>query len=146
MEKQDVNVRTGERLVNHEQLPGPLRMSVIASPQAAGALVDKLRVQFDGRLNVCSLYVPAYDFTVVESLAASASKLNGVMYVAQAWRIGRGGIVAIGDDMNDLAMVQGAALGVAMSTAPQALRDAANYVIPDGLAGFLHQLAAGVFD
>jgi len=47
-------------------------------------------------------------------------------------------VVAVGDELNDLTMIQVAGLGVAMGNAPRELRRVADYVAPsndeDGLA------------
>ena len=48
--------------------------------------------------------------------------------------------------MNDLAMIQGAGLGVAMPDSPQPLLDAARHVANEGLAQFVTDLAAGKWD
>lgn len=144
--KQKVKVAVAANLESRVDLPNPLRMSSIITPADAPELTARLAEQFRDRLNIYSLYVPAYDFTVVEALSATATKLSGLTYVAQAMRVGAGAMVAVGDDMNDLAMVAGAGLGVAMPQAPQALRDAAKHVAADGLTRFLLQLADGKFN
>jgi hypothetical protein len=49
-----------------------------------------------------------------------------------ATRLGvpRDAIIAVGDNLNDLAMIEYAGLGVAMGNAPQALRSRADVVAP----------------
>jgi hypothetical protein len=63
-----------------------------------------------------------------------------VKYIAQAYRIGMGSVAAVGDDVNDLPLLSGAGLGVAMPDAPPTVRDAAGQVAERGLADFIYSL------
>jgi len=108
--------------------------------------VADLHGRFDGRLNIHAILAPNYDVTIVEGFAAKTSKLSGVQYVAQSHQTGLGKVAAVGDDINDVPIVRGAGLGVAMPKAPQSLRDVADHVAEDGLAQFIHQLLDGQFD
>lgn len=57
---------------------------------------------------------------------------KGAALRAMATRLGvpRDAIIAVGDNLNDLAMIEYAGLGVAMGNAPQALRSRADVVAP----------------
>jgi hypothetical protein len=57
---------------------------------------------------------------------------KGAALEALAARLGieRSAIIAVGDNLNDLAMIEYAGLGVAMANAPEALRARADYVAP----------------
>jgi len=142
----DVKVRRVPRLREAGDLREPLRVSVVAEGDAAEALVADLYERFDGRLNIHAILAPNYDVTIVEGFAAKTSKLSGVQYVAQSHQTALGKVAAVGDDINDVPIVRGAGLGVAMPQSPQSLRDVADHVAEDGLAQFIHQLLDGQFD
>lgn len=144
--KMDVRVRRVRHLAEAPEAVEALRISTVAEPRDARTLAAELQARFGGRLNVQSIVAPNYGVTIVEAHAESATKLSAVKYVSQARRIGPGRVAAIGDDVNDVAMVRGVGLGAAMPHAPRALLDAARHVARDGLAPFIRRLAAGEFD
>ena len=141
---------TGEkwlsRLADAPRMPDPLRVSAFL-PQRAEAeeLTASLAPRFADRLCINTLTVPAYDVAIVEATAVRANKWTALLYVAQAARIRPGEIVAFGDDINDVHMLAGAGLGVAMAHAPQPVADAAD-LVTDSLAALLDQLLAGQLD
>jgi hypothetical protein len=125
--------------------PRVLRVSAVVDPEVGQMLARELLRQFDGQLNVHAILAPNYAVHVVEAFAIGADKFSGITYVAQAQGIGPGAIVAVGDDVNDLAMIRGAGLGVAMPQAPPSVRRAAGHVAEGGLAAFIRELSAGKF-
>ena len=58
----------------------------------------------------------------------SVSKLNGLLYLAERLGIPRSQIVSIGDDLDDIEMIEAAGLGVAMGNAPVEVKRAANWI------------------
>ena len=86
--------------------------------------------------------------TMCETLRHDASKWSALLHLAELWGIDREEIVAVGDDMNDVPMIAGAGLGVAMGHAPEAVRNVADHVTHDeendGLARFVEGDPAGV--
>jgi len=72
-----------------------------------------------------------------EIAPAGATKWSGVRRIAQAWGIADEEICAVGDDMNDLPMIRGAGLGIAMGNALPEVQAAADRIAPshdeDGL-------------
>ena len=74
---------------------------------------------------------PKYTGTMCEVLHHDANKWTAVLQIAKLWGIDRSEIVAVGDDMNDLPMIIGAGLGVAMGHAPEVVRLAADHVTGD---------------
>jgi len=145
-DKMDARVRRVPRLADAEDLPDVLRVSAVAGADEARAAAERLRGIFDGQLNVHAILAPNYGVTVVEAHSVAATKLSALKYVAQGWRVGPGRIAAVGDDINDLSMVRGVGLGVAMPAAPDVLLDAADHVAVDGLAAFIRRFVAGEFD
>ncbi|WP_338451320.1 Cof-type HAD-IIB family hydrolase [Niallia oryzisoli] len=56
------------------------------------------------------------------------SKLNGLLYLAERLGISRNEIVCIGDDIDDIEMIEAAGLGVAMGNAPVEVKRAADWI------------------
>jgi Cof subfamily protein (haloacid dehalogenase superfamily) len=117
-------------------------MSKVIAVGAAGqpmALVDAARRHFAGRADVTVSH-PRF----LEFVAPGTSKGRAVAWLA--WRAGipLGGVMAVGDSLNDAEMVGDAGHGAAMPTAALALRRAARYIAPpvgdDGVAALIEQL------
>jgi Cof subfamily protein (haloacid dehalogenase superfamily) len=64
----------------------------------------------------------------MEIVPTGVSKAAGLLYLAEHLGIRRSEMVVIGDDLDDLAMIEAAGLGVAMGNAPNALKQAADWV------------------
>jgi len=144
--KMKVRVRRCGNLREAADMPDPLRVSAVVPDDRAEAVAAALSARFDGKLTVRAIVAPNYRVTIVEAFAAGVDKFQAVRYVAQAYRIGPRQIVAVGDDVNDLAMIRGAGLGVAMAHAEQSVREQARAVAEPSLAAFLRRLVAGEFD
>lgn len=157
--KMDVRVRKVASLADAPLGgPGPaemavLRISAVVEAAEARRMAAELSGEFAGQLNVHAILAPNYGVTIVEAHAVGADKMTALLYVAQPMRAGAGLIAAIGDDVNDMAMVSGAGLGAAMASAPESLKAAADVIVGDGggdgrqgLADFIRRLAAGEFD
>ncbi len=125
--------------------PRAIRIGAMAEPQEAAELADQLAEEFAGQLEMHPILAPNYGITIVEAFAAGVSKWSAIQYLAGGWRIGRGQIAAVGDDVNDVHMVREAGLGAAIPGRCDALVEAADVVVDDGLAGFLSDLLAGRF-
>jgi hypothetical protein len=145
-DKMNVVLRRVRHLREAADLPAPLRINAVVPAERAKALEAAMKRRFEGRLNVHSILAPNYGVHVVEAFAPGVSKWTGVRYVAQAYRIGPGGIVAVGDDVNDVPMLAGAGLGVAMPQSPPEVRSAAKLVIDGSLGSFIRDLVRGKFD
>jgi Cof subfamily protein (haloacid dehalogenase superfamily) len=110
------------------------------------AMLDAQRAvvaRFAGRVTTFVQRSPRYLGTMCEVLTAEASKWSALLHLAGLWGIDRGEIVAVGDDMNDVPMIAGAGLGVAMGHAPDAVKAVADHVTHDeendGLARFVEE-------
>lgn len=57
---------------------------------------------------------PRYAGTMCEVLRQDASKWSALLHLADLWGLEASEICAVGDDMNDIPMIRGAGLGVAM--------------------------------
>lgn len=98
-----------------------------------------------GRVRTFVQRSPAYAGTMCEVLDAGAGKWAALLQLAARWGVEPERIVAVGDDMNDVPMLAGAGLGVAMGHAPEPVRAVADRVLDGGndgpaLARFLDEL------
>lgn len=108
--------------------------------------VDKLLTylggHFMGRLSYCRSRT-----NFCEIIDVSSSKWNAIQALAEGWGIQPEEILAIGDQGNDLSMIQHAGIGVAMGNAPDEVKEFANYVAPpidqDGAAEAIERFVLG---
>lgn len=121
-----------------------MRLSICAAADQTARLEQQLRQQFSERIISHCLKVTAYDVEVLEVFDPAVNKWNGILKVAADLKIAPSRIVAVGDDVNDLPMIQNAGLGVAMGNARPNVQSAADRVIgtntDEGLAKFLEEL------
>lgn len=144
--KMDVAVRRTPRLSEVQDLRPPLRINAVLDGGDGAELARRMREQFADRLRVHAILAPNYGVWIVEAFDVAVSKWAALRYVAQGLGVPSGRIVAVGDDVNDLEMIRRAGLGVAMSKAPEHVRESADHVISGSLAEFITDLAAGKFD
>lgn len=82
--------------------------------------------------------------TMCEVLRHDANKWSALLHLAELWGIDPAEIVAVGDDMNDVPMLAGAGLGVAMGHAPEEVLAVADLVTldeeNDGLARMIEDV------
>lgn len=88
-----------------------------------------------GKVHTFVLKSPNYSGTICEVIRADAGKWAAVLHLAELWGVEAAEVCAIGDDMNDLPMILGAGLGIAMTHAPQAVRAVADLVSGDHAQG-----------
>jgi 5-amino-6-(5-phospho-D-ribitylamino)uracil phosphatase len=132
--------------LSHHDHPHTIRAGIVAEIALAGTIETELRQQFGSKIVSHSIVVPAFGVHVVEVFDPAVNKWEGILQVAKQHNIDPKQIIAIGDDINDLPMVQCAGLGVAMGNANPQLQAVARRVIghnrDDGLALFLEELVA----
>ena len=96
-----------------------------------------LQEAMPGKLSTHVLRSPRYRGFLCELAPAGVTKWSAICRLARQWGIAQEAICAVGDDVNDLAMIRGAGLGVAMGNAPPLVKAAAARVAPtqdeDGL-------------
>ena len=90
------------------------------------------------------LYVTQTSFDLIEFLHPAVSKVNALKQIAADLGIAPPEIVAIGDNHNDIGMLQFAGLGVAMGNAHDEVKEVADYVTAsnaeEGVAAVLEKL------
>jgi Cof subfamily protein (haloacid dehalogenase superfamily) len=102
--------------------PEPVKVLVVGEPRRLSELDSALAVRAPGLRRVFS----EPDF--LELLPAGVSKATGLRALCRALGVGLGEVVAVGDNPNDLEMVQEAGLGIAVANAHPVLKQAARFV------------------
>jgi hypothetical protein len=92
------------------------------------ALAGELERRWPGKLYVHVIRSPRYRGYMCEIAPFGVSKWSGVQWIARGLDIPDAAICAVGDDVNDLPMLRGAGLGVAMGNAPAHVQAEANRV------------------
>jgi len=150
LDRHECRVRTVQSLAEVDDLPEILRLTILAAGDSADRVEQALHGSCNGQLRTERLFAPNNRIHLIEAFAPTADKWAGVRYVAQGLGIARRDIAAVGDDVNDLAMIAKAGLGVAMAGAPEPVRRAASHVAgendDDGLGRFIEQMLDGAFD
>ena len=123
-----------------------VRVGIVAPPEETSRIQRELERRYDGAILCHSLFVPAYGVEVLEVFDPAVNKWEGLLHVARRHGIRPEEIIAIGDDLNDLAMIRSAGLGVAMGNARPEVKAVAKLVIgtnaEEGLATFIEDLVA----
>ena len=108
--------------------PGHFHVCAIGDRAAMLAFEAAVLGALSGRVRTFVQKVPRYTGTFCEVLHVDASKWSAILHLAGLWGVEPAEICAVGDDMNDVPMIAGAGLGVAMGHAPPAVLDAADLV------------------
>jgi Cof subfamily protein (haloacid dehalogenase superfamily) len=123
-----------------------IRVGICADIDEVAKVKAELESRFGSRITAHNLLVPAFGVEVLEVFDQAVNKWEGVMFIANRHGVLPEQIVAIGDDLNDIPMIQNAGLGVAMGNARLSVQAVAKRVIgnnaDDGLATFLDELVA----
>jgi len=125
----------------------PLRVGVILESDAQSELLVALKGAFPaGTMKFNVIYVAQYGFHVLECFAPDVNKWYGIDRLCHLWQIDSAQIAAIGDDVNDIEMLQHAGLGVAVGNAPEAVKKVADAIAPTndacGVAWLIDRLLA----
>jgi Cof subfamily protein (haloacid dehalogenase superfamily) len=104
---------------------------------AAPDEIDQLRLALEPQFAHNVSFIRT-DPDLLQMMNRSTSKWTGILNLAARYGIGADGIVAIGDNENDIEMIGGAGLGIAMGNATPGARSVAKWVAPsnaeDGVA------------
>lgn len=117
----------------------PTKIMVIDDTRV-DTLLAQLKKQFSTELAFCRSRT-----NFCEIIDVSVSKWNAIMLLATEYGIEPEEILAIGDQGNDLSMIEGAGIGVAMGNAPDEVKKRANFVTEtidnDGVALAIEKFA-----
>jgi len=123
----DVPVEVGPigSLVNDwaERKIGPNKMMVMSEPDNISQIQKHLRSIYNGRLNIYPSKA-----TYLEVMDSRGSKANAVKFVSERLGLSPKEIIAMGDNYNDVEMIQFAGVGVAMGNAPDDIKAVADHV------------------
>ena len=113
---------------------------VMGSAVEMEQLESALNARFSNVLSVHTIRSPRYSDWLCEIAPAGIDKWSSVLQVAKSWGISANSICAVGDDRNDLPMIVGAGLGVAMGNARHEVQGVADHVIGGHESGGLLEL------
>jgi hypothetical protein len=154
-----VEVRYVDDLTEDEHPEHTVRVGFAADRETMSALAGQVRDEFGREVLIHSFPavsgpstesaagVKSADIHLLEIFDASVSKWTAVHRLALEQGVPRERIAAIGDEINDLAMVEGAGLGVAMGNAIAEVKHAAAKETlgfsEDGVAHAIDRILAG---
>ncbi len=123
------------------------RLGIVLNVEQEAALHDALRQRFTERCHTHSIYSPHYDCQIIELFHPEVNKWTGLLHLAEEMQVDAGQILTVGDDTNDLAMLQQAKLSFAMGDAREEIKAHAKRITAAqadcGLAEVIDQLLAG---
>ena len=124
-------------------LSGVVMLSIMAEADRLQALRPAVEDALAGQGHTKMILNKNYQGHILEVLPATVSKWQALERLMAAEGLTAEDVMAIGDDYNDLEMIRGAGLGIAMGNAVDAVRDAAGYVTgsndDDGVAQALER-------
>jgi Cof subfamily protein (haloacid dehalogenase superfamily) len=127
-----------------------VRLGIVTDVPESLHIHDDLQRRFAGRATTHSIYSPAYNCQIIEFFRHGTTKWTGLEHLARVMNLPPESVIAIGDDTNDIDMLQGAKLSFAMGDAkPEVLAAAKRTTAPQsacGLAQMIGQLLAGAFE
>jgi 5-amino-6-(5-phospho-D-ribitylamino)uracil phosphatase len=110
-------------------------------------LHQELQRELPGRLYTHVLRSPRYIGYMCEIAPFGVTKWSGIQRVAAEWGIAPHEMCAVGDDVNDIPMIEAAGIGIAMGNASPEVKAAADFIAPthdqDGLAAVVDFLIDG---
>lgn len=115
----------GDELFHLTKGPHKL-LGITEDDQDLDGFMRMIEKKFGGRIKATNSSDKFIDMN-----AAATSKWNGIMALARHYGIKREEIMCIGDALNDLDMVAGAGIGVAMGNAEEPLKQAAKIITAD---------------
>jgi Cof subfamily protein (haloacid dehalogenase superfamily) len=105
---------------------GPHKVLFMGEPGQIETIQENLRSKIGDLLNIYQSK-PTY----LEVSAALASKTNAIKLLMEKYSIAREEVIAIGDNYNDIEMLQMAGWGIAMGNAPAAVKAQADFITLD---------------
>jgi len=126
--------------------PGIFAGFAMGTQSQMTALEAALQAALPRRLYTHVIRSPRYRGYMCEIAPAGATKWSGIRRLADDWNIRNDEICAVGDDVNDLPMIVGAGLGVAMGNAVDALKAAADRIAPTNDADGLVEVVRWILD
>ncbi len=108
----------------------PIKIAVLAKEDQMRQAVEGWYHRYRDVTNMITYRSNGY--IGVDFVAPNCSKASGIGFVLDRLKLDFGDVLAIGDDYNDLELIQAAGLGVAMGHAPAGVKQYADYIAPPG--------------
>ncbi len=125
-----------EQLINSDD---NLKLLINTSEGMVEKYFEYFKNKYSSRVNVVTSSKNYIEFTHPD-----ATKGNALKFIASRYRIDRTEIIAMGDQINDISMIEFAGMGVAMGNASDEVKQKANFVTltndKDGVAHALEQI------
>ncbi|MDQ2862091.1 MAG: Cof-type HAD-IIB family hydrolase [Bacteroidota bacterium] len=122
-------------------MAGPNKILIISKEEVTNEIQNRLRRELANSINV-STSKPIY----LEAMNINASKVKAVKFLSDRYNIKREETIAIGDNFNDIEMIEFAGIGIAMGNAPAAVKTAADHVTgtnnEDGVSSAIERFIA----
>lgn len=150
-EMNDLRVQENRR-PTADDLRHSLRVGVVATGRSAFDVEERLIKRFGDRVSLhCFAGVPTAQVEdavfIVEVFAKGVNKWRGLAWIAEQHGIKHDQVATLGDEINDLAMLEHAGLGIAMENAVDRATAAANRVTRSnadhGVAHAIRQMLDG---
>ena len=116
----------------------PTKLVLVTSSADVDEILPGLQERWRGRL-----YVTRSQPDYIEFADGSVSKSGALAWLCARLGVARGAVVALGDGMNDVDMLEWAGLGVAVAEAAEPVRAAADLVVPRAAIPALFEDLAG---
>jgi Cof subfamily protein (haloacid dehalogenase superfamily) len=127
----------------------PIKVLLVERPEKVRALVEDLK-RLDYAFNMVVSDHDFPDYTFLEMFDHTSTKAAGISHLAEMFKLRPEEIVAVGDNVNDIEMVEYAGLGVAMGNAAPLLKEKADWVTrsndEDGVAYLIREKLLGGTD
>jgi Cof subfamily protein (haloacid dehalogenase superfamily) len=94
-------------------------------PDEQSRVMSELCQIFDGQIRI----VPSHPY-LIEGVPPNVTKGSGLAWLADYLRIPQAEVMAVGDNDNDVPMIEWAGLGVATGNASQGAKEAADWIAP----------------
>lgn len=104
-----------------EESLGPNKILCMAKPNEIEMLNTKLKEYYSNNLNIY-LSKPTY----LEIMPINATKTSAIEFLCRKFHIQKSEIIAIGDNFNDISMIEFVGLGIAMGNAPEQVKQYAD--------------------
>jgi Cof subfamily protein (haloacid dehalogenase superfamily) len=101
----------------------PVHISFSGTCARMEVVQAELERQLDGTVKVFATVYPRLDFTLLDVLHPDASKGEGLKTAADALGLDQSQVMAVGDNFNDLAMLNFAAISVVMKNGPPEMKE-----------------------
>ncbi len=125
----------------------PLEVYTVAPTERVEAARDQVKAQLERSAIVEAMFQPRYGELALEVRSPTATKWAALRYLLDRWDVSPAQVVAVGDDVNDLPMLEAAGLSFAMGNALPEVKAAADEVTAtndeDGVARALARVFRG---